>query len=120
MNKKVWSILFLCLIFILFICTIALFVRTGISFYQLKNVETDASNDEVPGASIIGVVFASIGLWIGLIFFGGITSSLGFLCSLINMKIAQNRMIHRISNVFLVFYSGILILLFVLLIASVF
>lgn len=42
---------------------------------------------------------------------GSIISSVGFLCSLINTKIAQN-IISRISKVFLRFYSGVLILMF--------
>ena len=112
MNKRVWSIILLCLIIVLFIFTVVVFVNTGISLYQLENAEIDTSNDELPGASIIGVVFTSIALWIGFIFIAGMVSSIGFLCSLVNTKIAQNIIINRISKAFLYVYSVILILIF--------
>ena len=112
MNKKVWSIILLCLILLSFIFTIVIFVNTGISLYQLKNTEIDTSNDILPGASVIGVAFAFIGLWGGFILISGITSSIGFVCSLVNTKITQNMIIHRISKAFLYFYSVVLILIF--------
>ena len=112
MNKRVWSMILLCLIFVAFISTIVVFVNTGISLYQVKNTEIDTSNDMLPGASIIGVVFATIGLWIGFIFIGGIISSIGFLCSLINFKISEDMIIKRISKAFSYFYLVILTLMF--------
>ena len=123
MNKRVWSMILLCLIFVSFVFAVVLFVNTGISLYQLENAEIDTSNDKLPGASIIGVAFASIGLWLGLIFVSGIISSIGFVCSLVNTKITQNIIINRISKVFLYFYAVLLILMssaFVFLIVSVF
>lgn len=123
MNKRVWSMILLCLIFVSFVLAVVLFVNTGISLYQLENTEIDTSNDKLPGASIIGVAFGSIGLWFGLIFMGGIISSIGFLCSLVNTKITQNMIINRISKVFLYFYAVLLILMssaFVFLIVSIF
>ena len=112
MNKRVWSMIFLCLIIAAFISTIVVFVNTGISLYQVKNTEIDTSNDMLPGTSIIGVVFATIGLWIGFIFIGGIISSIGFLCSLINFKIAEDMIIKRISKAFSCFYLVILTFIF--------
>ena len=112
MNKRVWSMILLCLIFAAFISTIVVFVNTGISLYQVKNTEIDTSNDMLPGASIIGVVFATIGLWIGFIFIGSIISSIGFLCSLINFKISEDMIIKRISKAFSYFYLVILTLIF--------
>ena len=112
MNKRVWSMILLCLIFVAFISTIVVFVNTGISLYQVKNTEIDTSNDMLPGASIIGVVFATIGLWIGFIFIGGIISSIGFLCSLINFKISEDMIIKRISKAFSYFYLVILTFIF--------
>ena len=112
MNKRVWAMILLCLIFVAFISTIVVFVNTGISLYQVKNTEIDTSNDMLPGASIIGAVFATIGLWIGFIFIGGIISSIGFLCSLINFKISEDMIIKRISKVFSYFYLVILTLIF--------
>ncbi len=112
MNKKVLSTILLCLILLSFIFTIVIFVNTGISLYQLKNTEIDTSNDILPGASVIGVAFAFIGLWGGFILISGITSSIGFVCSLVNTKITQNMIIHRISKAFLYFYSVVLILIF--------
>ena len=87
-------------------------VNTGISFCQEKNTEIDTSNDKLPGASIVGAAFATVGLWIGFIFIGGIISSIGFLCSLFNIKIAQDMIIKRISKAFSYFYLVVLALLF--------
>ena len=112
MNKKAWSIILLCLSIVLFISTIAMLVNTGISLYQLNNSKIDTSNDELPGASIVGIAFASIGLWIGFIFIGGMVSSIGFLCSLINTKMAENMIINLISKAFLFFYSVVFIFIF--------
>ena len=112
MNKRVWSMILLCLIFAAFISTIVVFVNTGISLYQVKNTEIDTSNDMLSGASIIGAVFATIGLWIGFIFIGSIISSIGFLCSLINFKISEDMIIKRISKAFSYFYLVILTLIF--------
>ena len=112
MNKKVWSMILLCLIFVSFISTVVVFVNTGISFCQEKNTEIDTSNDKLPGASIVGAAFATVGLWIGFIFIGGIISSIGFLCSLFNIKIAQDMIIKRISKAFSYFYLVVLALLF--------
>ena len=113
MNKRVWSMILLCLIFVAFISTIVVSVDTGISLYQVKNTEIDTSNDMLPGASIIGVVFATIGLWIGFIFIGGIISSIGFLCSLINFKISEDMIIKRISKAFSYFYLVIFTFIFI-------
>ena len=112
MNKRVWSMILLCLIFVAFISTIVVFVNTGISLYQVKNTEIDTSNDMLPGASSIGAVFATIVLWIGFIFIGGIISSIGFLCSLINFKISEDMIIKRISKAFSYFYLVILTFIF--------
>ena len=112
MNKRVWSMILLCLILVAFISTIVVFVNTGISLYQVENTEIDTSNDMLPGASIIGVVVATIGLWIGFIFIGGIISSIGFLCSLINFKISEDMIIKRISKAFTYFYLVILTFIF--------
>ena len=112
MNKRVWSMILLCLIFAAFISTIGLFVNTGISLYQFKNTEIDTSNDLLPGASIIAVFFVTIGIWIGFVFIGSIISSIGFLCSLINFKISEDMIIKRISKAFSCFYLVILTLIF--------
>jgi len=112
MNKRVWSIILLCLIIVLFIFTVVLFVNMGISLHQFENAKIDTSSDKLPGASIIGVVFTSITLWIGFVFVGGMVSSVGFIFSLINTKIAQNMIINRISKAFLYTYSVVLILIF--------
>ncbi len=111
MNKKVWSIILLCLTVISFLLTVVIFVNMGISIYELENSEIDSSNDMLPGASIIGMVFVAFAIWGGFVIFGGIIASIGFFSSLINTKISPNPIINRISKVFLYFYSVILILI---------
>ena len=112
MGKKIWSIILLCLIFVSLIFTAMVFVNTGISLYQEKNAEIDTSNDKLPGASIVGAAFASVGLWFGFVSLGGMISSIGFLCSVVNIKIAQNMTIKRISKAFSYFYLAVLALMF--------
>ena len=109
MNKSVWSIILLCLMIVSFVFTVAVFTGTCISSFQLENAEIDMSEDKL---SIIGVAFTSFSLWFGFILISGATSSIGFICSLINTKIAQNMVILRISKIFLYFYSVVIILLF--------
>ncbi len=109
MDKKAGSIILLCVIIVSFIFTAVILVNTGISFYEFDNATIDTSNDKLPGASIVGAVVTSIALWIGFIFLGGGCASVGFICSLVNTKIAENTVIGRISKAFLYFYSAVLI-----------
>lgn len=108
MNKKIWSIILLCVI----IVTAVVIVSAGISLYRLESAEIDTSNDKFPGASIAGAALLSITVLGVFIFIGGM-ASVGFLCSLVNSKIAENMIISRISKAFLCFYSAVLILIFV-------
>ncbi len=113
MNKKVCSIILLCLIFILFIFTIVISINSGVSLYRFKNVDIERLNDKLPPSAFTFVgIFATFGLWIGFVFIVGTASVVGFLCSLINIKIAQNIIIRRMSKVFVYLYSAIFILLF--------
>ena len=114
MNKKVLSKILLCFIFLTLISMVVIFINTGISLYQLENTEIDTSNDIFPGASVIGAVFSSIGLWLGFVIISGITSSIGLVCSFVNEKITRNSIIHRISKAFLYFYFVVLLLIFFL------
>ncbi len=108
MNKKIWSIILLCVITALFIFTAVILDNT---FYELNNA-IDTSNDEVSGLSaIIGAAVTSVALLIGFVFLGGGVVSVGFICSLVNIKIAENTVIKRISKAFLCFFSAVLILI---------
>ncbi len=111
MNKKVWSIILLCLILLSFVFTIISFVHTGISLYQLENTEVDTSSEIYPGTTAIGIALVFTGLFIAFISINGITSLIGFVCSLVNVKISQNTIIRKISKVSLWFYSALLILI---------
>ena len=110
MNKKIWSIILLCVIIALFAFTTVILYNT---FYELDNT---IDTSEVSGVSaIIGAAVTSVVSLIGFVFLGGGVSSVGFICSLVNVKIAENTVIKRISKVFLCFFSAVLILiLFVL------
>ncbi len=112
MSKKAVSIILLCIALISFILMLILFVNTGISIYELNNAEIDSSREQLPLVSPLAVAFASISMWIGFIVFGGAISSVGGVCSLINIKIAENKLINRISKVFLYIYASVLVLIF--------
>lgn len=114
MNKKVLSRVLLGLIVISFIALAVIFVNTGISLLQVENTPIDTSNDKFPCASIIGASVVYVGLWIGFVITSGITSSIGLVCSFVNVKITRNSIIHRISKAFLYFYFVVLLLIFFL------
>ena len=109
MRKKVFSIFLLCILFILLIPLIRLFVTLGVTLFQAENMEIDTTKENLPGASILVLLYTAFALLFGSIFVGGTTSSIGFFCSLINIKIAPNNVIRRISKAFLVFYSIVLL-----------
>lgn len=114
MNKKIWSIILLCVTIALFIFTVVILYNT---FYELNNA---IDTSEVSGVSaIIGVAVISLGLLIGFVFLGGGVSSVGFICSLINTKIAENTVIKRISKAFLCFFSAVLILILFVFVLSI-
>ena len=54
MNKKVWSVVLLCLTFIFFAFTVVIFVNTGVSMYMLETAENDISNGKSLGVSVLG------------------------------------------------------------------
>lgn len=106
MNKKIWSIILLCVIIALFAFTTVILYNT---FYELDNT---IDTSEVSGVSaIIGAAVTSVVSLIGFVFLGGGVASVGFTCSLVNVKIAENTVIKRISKAFLCFFSAVLILI---------
>ncbi len=109
MNKKVRSIILTCLILLSFLLLIWISIDTGISIYRIKNTPIDSSNDTLPGASIIGFVISNLAIWVGWIFYSFFIASIGFLSSLINIKIAQNPLIVKMSNVFLYIFFVVII-----------
>lgn len=111
MNKKVLSVILLCFIAISFLLTFVLFVNTGISIYKLKNIKVDSSNEMLPSASVLGWAFATLATWLGFVSLAGLATSVGLILSFINIKIALNPIIKRISLVSLYVNCVILILL---------
>ena len=111
MEKKVWSIILLCLLAVLFIITVVIFVKTGIAIYELENTEIDSSNSILPLGGLFALTFVVIGLLFGFVQVAGFVASVGWILSLICIKIAPNSVIKRISNIALCFYSIVLILL---------
>ncbi len=115
-NKKIWSIILLCVIIALFAFTTVILYH---SFYDL-NYAIDKSNGEVSGVfAIIGAAVTSLSLLIGFFFLGGGVASVGFICSLVNVKIAENTVIKRISKAFLCFFSAVLILILFVFVLSI-
>ena len=114
MNKKIWSIILLCVTIASFIFTAVILYNT---FYELNNA---IDTSEVSGVSaIIGAAVTSVVSLIGFVFLGGGVASVGFICSLVNIKIAENTVIKRISKAFLCFFSAVLILILFVFILSI-
>ena len=108
MKKNAWSIVLLCLILIAFLLVVDIGISVGVSIVQSENTEIDTSNDNFPLSSLVAGTL-SFFLNYALVFIIGMISAFGFFCSRINMKIAQNAIIRRISTVFLYVYSVLLI-----------
>lgn len=117
MNKKVWSIILLCLIALSLVLTAVLCAETGISIYKIKNNEIDLSDNSLPGAPIISVLAYLVSAWGGFLLLEFVVASVGFISALINQKIAINTVVRRISTVFLCLYSAILLLIIGILIS---
>ena len=109
MRKKVLSVILLCLIIVAFVSTVVLGCSTGISIYSIYHNEIDTSNDVLPGASILVLASVFFAIWIALLllFF---VSSVGWLSSFANSKVASNRVIKTISLAFMYYYSVVLLL----------
>lgn len=105
MNKNAWSRVLLCITVIFFVLIMLISVETGISLYELQNIEASSKND------IIDSAFAAFLIWTGFIIYGGAFAFSGALCSLMSNKIATNPIIKRITRYFLFLYSAILLLI---------
>ncbi len=108
--KKICSVTLLCLTIVSFLLLVLLLVDTGISVYQLENMEIDSSNDTFPLESVVGLTVSAFAIWGGCLFFGLVFVSIGFFSSLINKKIAANQLISRVSTAFLYVNSVSLLL----------
>ena len=80
MNKKVWSIILLCIICISFVCEVGLFVGSDMLVNGIENKVT-----EPDGIFAIGFIAY---LYFGAAIIGGFIASVGFFCSLMNIKIS--------------------------------
>ena len=103
MNKKVWSIVVLCILLALAVFLCCLAVATADKMDTVQNA--DPSNDALPGASFVAGVFAGFSLGFGFVAVSMIVSFVGFSLSCLNMIIAPNRIVRAFSIGFLVIYS---------------
>ncbi|MBE6540465.1 MAG: hypothetical protein E7674_06975 [Ruminococcaceae bacterium] len=100
MNKKVWSIILLCVICIAFVCEVGLVVGSN----ALLNVY-EKRGEDIAMMAILPIMY------FGTIIIGGFIASVGFFCSLMNIKISPNRAIKIISIVSVCVWSVIFLLL---------
>lgn len=103
MNKKIWSIVILCILaaMVIFLCLFAVGIANKMEAVQ----NADPSNDALPGASFVAGVFVSFSLGIGFAAVSMIISFVGFSLSCLNMLLAPNRIVKGFSIGFLVIYS---------------
>ena len=99
MGKKVWSIILLCVICLAFVCEVGLVVGCHVSLNAFESRGEDIA--------MLGV-FAY--LYLGTIIIGGFIASVGFFCSLVNIKIAPNTALKNISIVSVCVWSVIFLL----------
>ena len=112
-EQKNWSIILLCLIVLCFALTVGTFVHTG---FTLHSIDVNAKS---PG-EVLGGLFATAFIWLGALMVSGGLCAVGCMCSLINVKIAQNPVIRKTSEAFLggyslltIFLAGMLIYVFI-------
>ncbi|MBR3963963.1 MAG: hypothetical protein IKJ80_00970 [Clostridia bacterium] len=111
MNKKIWSIILLSLVIAAFVLTVVICVDIGVTAYNAKSNISDASSGEDAIASMLGLMLSSL-LSGATALVIGFVASFGWICALINVKIAPVRTVKRISEGFLIFYSAVLLLAF--------
>lgn len=99
MNKKIWSIVVLCILAALLVFLCFFGVATAEKMDVVQNA--DLSNEALPGVSFFSGVFVSIGFAIAAM----IVSFVGFSLSCLNMILAPNRIVKLSSIGFLVIYS---------------
>lgn len=99
MDKKVWSIILLCIICISFVCEVGLVVGCHVLLNALESRDAD-----------IGMLGVLAYLYFGTIIIGGFIASVGFSCSLVNIKIAPNTALKNISIVSVCVWSVIFLL----------
>lgn len=104
MGKKVWSIILLCVICIAFVCEVGLVVGFDMLVNEIE------SKGELPGNGL-GAIVLIVYLYFGTIIIGGFIASVGFFCSLMNIKIAPNPALKNISIVSVCIWSVIFLLL---------
>ncbi len=100
MNKKAWSIILLCVICFAFVCETGLIVGCHI---KLNEIGLRTGGD-------ISVLAVFTYLHLGTVIIGGLIASVGFFCSLVNIKIAPNTALKNISIVSVCVWSVIFLL----------
>ncbi len=118
MNKKVLSIILLCVSVAALIATLALALDTVLSLSNLDASDVSA-NERLPGESIIGLTVGVVAILGGAALLEFFISLIGFFASLININIAENRAVKIVSYVFFGIYSIIVILLAVFAMLSI-
>ena len=100
MGKKVWSIILLCIIFISFVCEVGLVVGSHVSLNAFEK-----RGEDIAMMAIIPIMY------FGTIIIDGFIASVGFFCSLVNIKTASNSVIKNISIVSGCIWSVLFLLL---------
>ena len=100
MGKKVWSIILLCVICIAFVCEVGLVVGSN----ALLNVY-EKRGEDIAMMAILPIMY------FGTIIIGGFIASVGFFCSLMGIKTAQNSVFKNVSIVSVCIWSVIFLLL---------
>lgn len=99
MGKKVWSIILLCIICISFVCEVGLVVGCHVSLNVFEK-----RGEDIAMMAILPIMY------FGTIIIGGFIASVGFFCSLVNIKIAPNTALKNISIVSVCVWSVIFLL----------
>ena len=111
MNKKIWSVILLTLVLAAFVLTVAICVDMAITAHNAKSNIADTESGEKAIASLLGLMLSSLFAGTAVVVVGCV-ASLGWICALINVKIAPVRAIKLISEGFLTFYSVVMLLAF--------
>ncbi len=113
MNKKVWSVLLLCLAIVAFIATAVLAIDTNSTILKLNNAEISVE-------SFLGELMVLIATWLAFVFFAFLLSAVGFFAAMGGMKLAQSTMIKRISTAIMYIHAVIAVIALVCIVELLF
>ncbi len=116
MNKKVWSVILLCVLTALFI----FLCIAGIEVQEVMDAFNDSvlSDENASGISFFAGILGIFSIWASLMISSFLISCGGIVLSVLNIRIAPNKVMKYFSIGFLILYSIPLLVIAISLLGS--